>query len=267
MLDQPGSLLAAFEGLTFGPRRDSPIWRQIYDHILALIETGELAPGEQLPGENSMASSLGVTRITLRRALQQLQKEGHLTARKGVGIFVRSPPAIFSIRDGRSFRENIDTHSKSISTLTRLLARETADLAVAEALGIAPASEVIHLRRLRLVNDQPIYVNDKYFPAGRFPDFEAAYRERQSVTEVFRKHGIDTFRRTETRVSGGFASVEEAEFLQLTPGTPVFRINACNKDAAGAAIEWTQGCWPLTSVEFVFGPAETNARSSTPVLP
>jgi DNA-binding GntR family transcriptional regulator len=201
-----------------------------------------------------MASTLGVTRITLRRALQQLQKEGHLTARKGVGIFVRSPPSIFSIRDGRSFRENIDTHSKSISTVTRLLVRERADAAIAGALGIAVGSDIIHLRRLRLVNEQPIYVNDKYFPADRFANFEAAYDGQQSVTEMFRSHGIDTFRRVETRISGGFASAEEAGILQLTPGTPVFRIHARNADETDATIEWTQGCWPLTSVEFVFGP-------------
>lgn len=256
MLDQPHSPLAPFEGFTFGPRQDSPIWQQIYDHILSLIESGALSPGEQLPGEIHMAASLGVTRITLRRALQQLQNEGHLTARKGVGIFVRSPPSIFSIRDGQSFGESIDTHHQSISTVTRLLIRTSADPAVADVLDLDVGAEIIHLRRLRLVNDQPIYVNDKYFPAGRFPAFESSYEERQSVKSMFRAHGIDTFRRIETRISGGFASREESEALQLTPGTPVFRFDARNVDDAGKTIEWTRGCWPLTSVEFVFGPGK-----------
>lgn len=255
MLNQPNSPLTAFDGLTFAPRQKSPIWQQIYDHILGRIESGALSPGEQLPGENHMAACLGVTRVTLRRALQQLQKEGHLTARKGVGIFVRSPPAIFSIRDGRSFRENIDAHSRSVSTITRLLARDQADQTSARILGLAAGSAIIHLRRVRLISEQPIYVNDKYFPAHRFPDFEHAYGERQSVSDVFRAHGIATFRRAETRISGGFASPEEAEVLQLTPGTPVFRINARNTDGADDTIEWTRGCWPLTSVEFVFGPS------------
>ncbi|OHV79755.1 GntR family transcriptional regulator [Ensifer sp. LCM 4579] len=255
MLEQSNSPLAAFDGLTFAPRQDSPIWQQIYNHILGRIESGVLSPGEQLPGENHMAARLGVTRVTLRRALQQLQKEGHLTARKGVGIFVRSPPAIFSIRDGRSFRENIDTHSGSISTVTRLLACDQADQTSARILGVAVGSAIIHLRRVRLLSEQPIYVNDKYFPAHRFPDFDRVYGERQSVSDVFRAHGIDTFRRAETRISGGFASPEEAEILQLTPGTPVFRINARNTDGTNDTIEWTRGCWPLTSVEFVFGPS------------
>lgn len=117
-------------------------------------------------------------------------------------------------------------------------------------------ASIIHIRRVRLVNDQPIYVNDKYFPAHRFAHFEAAYRDQQSVTEMFRAHGINAFHRVETRIRGGFASRGDAEMLQLTPGTPVFRLNARNADSAGASIEWTQGCWLLTSVEFVFGPGE-----------
>lgn len=256
MLDTTNARLAAFDGLVFRPRQDSPIWQQIYDHVLRLIEGGHLLPGEQLPGENHIAARLGVTRITLRRALQQLQKEGHLTARKGVGIFIRSPPAVFSIRDGRPFRENIDTHSRSISTETRFITREPASATAAAMLRVAPQSMLIHICRVRSVNDQPIYVNDKYFPADRFADFDSVYERNQSVTEVFRAHGIDVFHRVQTRIIGGFASPSEAEILQLTPGTPVFRINARNEDDAGQTIEWTHGCWPLTSVEFVFGTSE-----------
>ncbi len=65
MLDTPEIPLAAFDGLVFGPRSDMPIWQQIRDHILGLIEGGTLRPGSQLPGETHLAASLGVTRITL----------------------------------------------------------------------------------------------------------------------------------------------------------------------------------------------------------
>ncbi|MBU2326550.1 MAG: phosphonate metabolism transcriptional regulator PhnF [Alphaproteobacteria bacterium] len=253
MLDTPEIPITTFDGLVFGPRSDMPIWQQIRDHILGLIESGTLKPGSQLPGETHLAASLGVTRITLRQALQQLQNEGHLTARKGVGIFVRSPPAIFSVRDGHPFRENIETHSAPITTDTRFVRRELATAELSARLRIAQGADIIHLRRLRLLGDQPVYVNDKHFPASRFPDFEALYAERQSVTDVFRANGIAAFRRVETRISGGFASAEEADNLRLTPGTPVFHLNARNEDSDGRTIEWTSGCWPLMSVEFVFG--------------
>lgn len=253
MLGTPGISLAAFDGLVFGPRSDMPIWQQIRDHMLGLIEQGILRPGSQLPGETHLAATMGVTRITLRQALQQLQNEGHLTARKGVGIFVRSPPAIFSVRDGHPFRENIETHSAPITTDTRFIRREAATRELADRLQVGEGAEIIHMRRLRLLGDQPVYVNDKFFPAGRFANFETVYAERQSVTDVFRANGIAAFRRVETRISGGFSTAEQAESLRLTPGTPVFHLNARNEDSNCMTIEWTSGCWPLTSVEFVFG--------------
>ncbi|MFN7026721.1 MAG: phosphonate metabolism transcriptional regulator PhnF [Pseudorhizobium sp.] len=255
MLDTPDIPLAAFDGLIFGPRSDMPIWQQIHDHILGMIEAEILKPGSQLPGETHLAATLGVTRITLRQALQHLQNEGHLTARKGVGIFVRSPPAVFCVRDGHPFRDNIDTHSVPITTETRFVRRDVASVDVAQRLRISKGAGIVHLRRLRLLGDQPVYVNDKYFPADRFADFETPYAGRQSVTDVFRAHGIAAFRRVETRISGGFSTAEEAQNLRLTPGTPVFHLNARNEDGNGSTIEWTSGCWPLTSVEFVFGPA------------
>ena len=250
--DKGVSLLAGFEDVVVRPRRDMPIWRQIYAHILGLIESDFLTPGSQLPGENHMAEKLGVTRITLRRALQELQREGHLTARKGVGIFVRSLPSVFTVRDDRPFLENFNGGGKEVVTQTLVLCRETVTPAAASRLSLAPDAEIIRLCRIRSADGHPLYVNTKLFPASRFPDFESVYLRQQSVTDVFRAHGIDKYHRHETRVSGGFAAPDEADMLKLTPGTPVFRVNALNHDERSRPIEWTLGCWPLTSVEFVF---------------
>jgi len=250
--ERSGDSLLAFDGLVFRPRRDTPIWQQIYDHIFGLIENGFLSPGSQLPGETHLAEKLAVTRVTLRRALQQLQHEGHLTARKGVGIFVRNLPSTFTVREGRRFLDNLAAPGQEIGTQTLLIVREPAGPAVAERLRLAPDTAIIRVCRIRTAGQQPVYVNTKVFPAHLFPDFEQTYDVCQSVTDVFQAHGIDNYRRIETRISGGFASPDEAEILRLTPGTPVFRINSVNEDGNGVPIEWTRGCWPLTSVEFVF---------------
>ncbi|MDR6756485.1 phosphonate metabolism transcriptional regulator PhnF [Mycoplana sp. BE70] len=251
-LDKGTDLLTGFEDVVVRPRSDMPIWQQIYDHILGLIESNFLTPGSQLPGENHMAEKLGVTRITLRRALQQLQREGHLTARKGVGIFVRSLPSVFTVRDDRPFLENFNAGGKKVVTQTLVLCRETAATTAARKLALGDDEEIIRLCRIRSADGHPLYVNTKIFPASRFPDFESVYLRQQSVTDVFRAYGITKYHRHETRVSGGFASPDEADMLKLTPGTPVFRVNAINHDEQSRPIEWTLGCWPLTSVEFVF---------------
>lgn len=251
---QPGSAngISGFDGLVFRPRRDTPIWQQIYDYILSLIDSGWLTPGGQLPGEVHLAEKLGVTRITLRRALQQLQQEGHLTSRKGVGVFVRSLPSALVVRDGSRFAESLRADGKAVTTTTTVLEEEFADAAAAEQLHLAVGAPVVHLRRVRSADGQPIYISTKVFPAALLPDFTTVYSRRQSVTDVFIAHGIQKYRRAETRISGGFATPDEASLLALTPGTPVFRTSSINTDASGNRIEWARGCWLLTSVDFVF---------------
>ncbi|MGA0561547.1 phosphonate metabolism transcriptional regulator PhnF [Ancylobacter sp. VNQ12] len=244
--------VSGFDGLVFRPRTDTPIWQQIYAYILALIDSGCLQAGSQLPGEVHLAEKLGVTRITLRRALQQLQQEGHLTSRKGVGVFVRSLPSALIVRDGSRFAESLRADGKNVSTQTLFLDREPADAEMAAQLRSPVGSPVIRLRRVRSADGQPIYISTKVFPADRLADFEVVYARRQSVTDAFVAHGIQKYRRVETRISGGFATAEEAHLLQLTPGTPVFRTSSINADASGNRIEWARGCWLLTSVDFVF---------------
>jgi GntR family transcriptional regulator, phosphonate transport system regulatory protein len=244
--------ISGFEGLVFRPRADQPIWQQIYDYVRTLIESGYLKPGAQLPGEVHLAELFGVTRITLRRAFQQLQQEGHLTSRKGVGVFVRSLPSTLLVRDGSRFSESLKADGKVLTTQTLHLAEEPADAETAAQLTIAPATRVMRLSRLRSADGQPIYLTTKLFPAELLPNFEAAYSRRQSVTDAYLAHGVHQYKRLETRISGGFASETEASLLQLTLGTPVFRTSSINENDQQARIEWARGCWLLTSVDFIF---------------
>jgi len=247
------TFVGGLPALEFRPRGERAIWRQIHEHLLGQIRTGRLKPGAQLPGEHFLAQSLNVTRGTLRQALHQLQQEGHLAARKGVGIFVRSAPLSFTVRDGLSFADNLDTEGRAVATRTLLLERGEADAEAAAQLGIAEGAEIVRLARVRLIGGQPVYANQKIFPGARFSRFEAAYAPDQSVRSVFEAHGVARYRRAETRIRGGFASASEAAALNLSPAAPVFLTASVNEDREGRPIEWTRGCWPLTSVEFVFG--------------
>jgi GntR family transcriptional regulator, phosphonate transport system regulatory protein len=254
MRPQPpsGGAISGFEGLVFRPRADTPIWQQIYDYVLTLIDSGYLQPGAQLPGEVHIAETLGVTRVTLRRAFQQLQQEGHLTSRKGVGVFVRSLPSTLVVRDGSRFSESLKADGKVLTTRTLHLGEEPADDETAQQLRLEPGTPVMRLWRLRSADGQPIYLTTKLFPAGLLPGFEPAYLRRQSVTDAYVAHGVQKYRRAETLISGGFATGEEAALLQLSPGTPVFRTSSINEDGEGNRIEWARGCWLLTSVNFIF---------------
>lgn len=231
---------------------ERPIWLQIYDRLAEACINGPLEPGARLPGENHMAELFSVSRLTMRKALSKLQQEGQLQARKGVGIFVRRRRSRYVIEDDLRFSQSLEANAAEIDTKTLELTRAPASQEASLALGLGPVSQVIRLMRLRIVEGEPIYLTSKEFPADRFPQFEEAFATNQSVTDVYRAHGIPRYTREETRITGGFAHRHEADALGLTHRTPLMRVASVNLDPEGRPIEFNFGRWPLSSVELVF---------------
>lgn len=236
----------------YAPKGDRAIWLQIYDRLLDACNDGVLPLGAKLPGENQLAEIFNVSRVTMRRALAKLQQEGQLQSRKGVGIFIRQPATHYSIEHSMRFADSLGAGGREIGTHTISLVQAPADSQVAEALRLQEGDEVIVLTRLRLLDNVPIYLAEKHFPVSVFPHFETEYAEKRSVLDVYRKQNIETYRRVETRVSGGFARRGEAESLRLSHRTPLLRTASRNETLDGIPIEFTRGAWPLASVELVF---------------
>lgn len=228
------------------------IWLQIHDRLHAALSSGALPPGEKLPSETALAKRFGVTRVTLRRALRQLQTAGLLQARKGVGVFARRPGMVYRVGTGRRFAESFDEVEGRMSTRTLALGHGLPSVEGAAGLGLDESADVIHLTRLHLQEGHPVYLAKKEFPAELFPNFAEVYALDNSVTAVFKAHGIPKYYWSETRVAGGFAENDEATALNLSPRTPVLRTFSFNHDPNGQRIEHTKGCWPLDQVQLRF---------------
>ncbi len=248
------TLLVTLAGPAFSARSLRPIWKQIADRLQAACTEGQLDGDSRLPGEIRMAEIFGVTRVTMRRALARLQQEGILQARKGVGIFVRPMPLRYRLDHGNRFADGLNQPGARIGATMISLDRGAANGDEAEALCLTAGDPVIRLSRLRLVNDAPVYLSRKTFPVAVLPDFEAAFADAASVRDVFHAHGIRSYQRVQTRVSGGFATDAEAGPLLLSPRMPVLRTLALNAAADGRIIEYNLGTWPLTAVELVLTP-------------
>ena len=235
------------------PKQDRAIWLQVYDRIGDACLSGPLIPGSRLPGEFDLAELFSVSRLTMRKALSKLQQEGQLQARKGVGIFVRRSRTSYTVDDDLRFSQSLEADADSIETRTLELTRVPADKQSAAWLAIDEGTEIIRLSRLRIVDGAPIYLAAKDFPADKFENFEAAFAPAQSVTDVYRAHGIDHHMRGETRVNGKFANRTEAEALQVTHRTPLLQVISVNLSPTGTPIEYNRGRWVFSAVELVFG--------------
>src|SRR6185437_14086244 len=150
-------------------RRPEPLWHQAELALRALIERGEWATGVQIPNEDRLGTMLGISRITLRHALRNLEEAGLVLREHGRGTFVRSATVVAGARGLTSFTQEMVTLGLVVGT--RLLAAEIipASPEIADALDIELGEAVVKLRRLRLGNNAPIGIQTAHLPAARFP--------------------------------------------------------------------------------------------------
>lgn len=214
-------------------RRAEPLWHQAEMALRAMIEQGEWPAGSQIPNEDKLGAMLGISRITLRHALRNLEEAGLLRREHGRGTFVRSTTMVAGARGLTSFTSEMQ--SLGLSVGTRVLAAEIipATAQVADAIDLQPGEPVLRLRRLRLGNDAPIGIQTAHLPAALVPGLEADATEVQSLYEALKsRYRIVPVKANEVYRIGA-VSAEDAELIQLPAGTPAFVVERVTYSSKG----------------------------------
>jgi GntR family transcriptional regulator len=211
-------------------RRSALKYLRVRDYLRIVAEQ-ELRPGDPVPSERDLCDRFGVSRMTVRQAVDALVVEGLLQRVQGSGTFVARPKVDLQVRL-TSFTEEM--RRRGMTPSVRHLRAETvpADAAVAHALEISPGDAVVHLHQLRLADEEPMSVEHTWLPAGLVPGMlddgppTGLYAELES-RGLPPTWGEDT-------VDAGDADVEEARLLGIPPGRSVLRIarRAFSRDVA-----------------------------------
>jgi len=158
-------MLTIFNEITLDKNVPIPLYYQLKQQLLSMIETGRLVEGDMLPPENELCSMFLISRPTIRQSLNELVAEGYLTRSKGRGTFISKPKieARF-LSDLDSF--NNEMRAKNMIPRTEILALEkiTDPHEATEKLQLPPDSPLILLSRLRLANESPIVFVETYLP-------------------------------------------------------------------------------------------------------
>ncbi|ANZ42858.1 GntR family transcriptional regulator [Lentzea guizhouensis] len=142
-------------------------YRDIADELRRRIDSGELAPGSRVPGENDLMSRYDVERPTARQALEVLKNEGLIVARRGSGTFVREFKPITRVspdrlRTGQSIWDaDLGSRPRTENVTVDV---EPPSSSVAEALQLADDEHVVVRRRRYVVEDKPVQLATSYFP-------------------------------------------------------------------------------------------------------
>ena len=214
-------------------RRPEPLWHQAEMALRSLVEAGEWTAGSQIPNEDRLGEMLGISRITLRHALRNLEEAGLLRREHGRGTFVRSATVVAGVHGLTSFTEEMRALALTASTRLVEANRISATLEMADALEIALGDRVVQLKRLRLGNGLPIGIQTSHLPEARVPGLFEAAAGVQSLYSWLAEHcGIKPVKAKEVYRVGRVADAD-AEIIQLAAGTPAFEVERIAYDTRG----------------------------------
>jgi GntR family transcriptional regulator len=242
---------SALDVLHFALDRTSPVplYYQLAQQLEAAIEHGALAPGNLLGNEIDLSTRLGLSRPTVRQAIQSLVDKGLLVRRRGVGTQVvhsqvKRPLELSSLYD------DLEAAGQGPTTQVVRNEREPAAPDVAAALGIAEGGEVIVLERLRLTHGHPVALLCNYLPATLL-DLDGERLESTGLYRMMRTAGI-TLHSARQTIGARSATAEEAARLDEEEGAALLTMQRTAYDDTGRPVEYGTHIYRASRYAFDF---------------
>jgi GntR family transcriptional regulator len=228
-----------------------PLYHQLKLVLLRDIEQGMYQPGGRLPSESELIRQYGVSRITVRQALDELVAEGRVVRRHGKGTYVAEATIEHELVRLTDFVEDMQQAGQNPSSRVLTFVHEPAGPSIAKALHLASGTEVVRVDRLRLAEGRPIAYDTTWLPL-RFGDLLAGMDLAQETIY----HILET-RYAIPVLSGAFyitaaeATAEPAEHLEVAPGSALLVIQR---------ISYTSGEEPIYVQERYYRPDRVQYR-------
>ncbi|MCX8562740.1 GntR family transcriptional regulator [Mycolicibacterium mucogenicum] len=229
------------------PTTAAPRYFQVKLALADLI--AELDRGMSLPPERQLAEQLGTSRTTLRKALAELAGEGVLRRTQGSGNYV-APPKVVHVRQLSSLTDDLKAEGMQAASQILGLTQMKADKTVAEHLEIQPGERIRLLTRLRLVDGEPLALEEAHLP-GALPRLETRLAEKGSLYAALRDCYGRGVHSVEDTVETALASPDQAELLQIATGQPMLLVHRTSRDSTGQVVEWTRSVYRGDRFRFV----------------
>lgn len=216
-----------------------PLYLQLKNTIKGLIVGGEIKEGEKIDSEYELCKRYNVSRITVRNALSELEKEHYLVKKQGKGTFAMKPRIFRPLQDSVGFTESCNTAGMESSSI--VLKREVQPLTekFKEALKLENNDRILYIQRLRLANGSPIMLEDNYFS---FHDYSFLMEEPLTGSLyqlLYDKKNIICDRSIKTIITVTSASGDLCKLLQVSIGEPLFLMEGIMGDSLGKPIHYS----------------------------
>jgi len=206
------------------PESYTTLYEQMMQHLRVAIRTRQYVPGQRLPSEAELCQQFGVSRITARRAVQELVNEGLLERKQGKGTFVGYPKIAIRVMaldgfQGFSKMRDGDSYVRVVRKDQRGATNKEAAM-----LGVQPGAPVYELTRVLEVDGLPISLDRSIYDVNRLPGFLDLISDNVSTYELMaKKYGLENMRVTK-EITATLARPDEARHLQCNTGDTLFLV-------------------------------------------
>jgi DNA-binding GntR family transcriptional regulator len=212
-----------------------PLYFQVAQHLEQLIESGAYPAGTRLDNEIVLAERLGLSRPTMRRAIEYLVDRGLLVRRRGVGTQVVQPRVRRPV-ELSSLHDDLRAAGQQPRTEVLSFAVERPSETVADRLGLAAGAEVYAIERLRFTGEEPLALMRNHVPVS-VVGLDAGRLRSRGLYDLLRGAGVSLKIATQT-IGGRAAEPAEARLLNERAGAPLLTMSRTTYDDTGRAVEY-----------------------------
>ncbi|MFP4268438.1 MAG: GntR family transcriptional regulator [Spirochaetaceae bacterium] len=226
-----------------------PLYFQLQEIIKRKIEEGEYQPGDLIPTEKELQELYGISRITVRNAINGLVLEDLLVKRQGYGTVVASKRMVEDFSKLSSFTEKMRSQGAEVTSKVLEVARMQAPSRIAEHMRIETGDPVIEVKRLRFVDGEPIAFFTNYllprYGVNENDDYSG------SIYELLeKKYGVSIVS-GEKVIEAMVAASTEAKLLNIAVGDPVLLIRNVTCDENGEPVDYAEGIYRADRYKYV----------------
>lgn len=201
-----------------------PQYRKLYEILRKHIVSGVYEEGSLLPSENELCAAHGMTRPTVRHALDSLVKDGLILKKQGKGSIVRKPPQNIGILSISGTASAVGVRYLKTDILQKPLIKTWPESFPFELSELEKESGCIYMERLRFVDDTPVFYDINHLPNIYLPRLTNRSFENKSLFEVLRKNYQIEILGGEQQLKAVKPTVNIRKLLQLKSGQPVLHI-------------------------------------------
>lgn len=233
---RPGARAGTFDASA----RDNPVplHTLIREDLRGQIARGVFAPRQRLDSEAQLMRRYGVSRITVRQALQTLEQQGLIVKVAGKGSFVAPEKPSQDLTQLQGLAEAMAPQGRQIRNRVLAVRRESAEAALALRLGLALGEPVVHLRRVRLVDGVPLSLDLTWLPAAEGERIAQGDLVRRDVFVMLEQDLGLTLGHADLSIDAVAAEPDVADELGIEPGEALLRIERLTHTAGGRPIDW-----------------------------